>query len=486
MATIQDRIEGRVGESASGDDIVFTTTHMQDAYDHGLRAVIATMPEKAWKYFGRNRIDFLPLVGTPLLTGKIVSVLRRNGTYYRPCTMIDADMAGPAADSRSIHYASGFTPVYYVESGSFSNPLLKVLPEDGSKAARLVSLAIPTVDITTDTIVPHFPDELEELPEIYVVIWIKQREMGVARRSSQDELEAITSSGYLTAFESDLPTFVSPAVPSIPTLTLPSVPSSVLAYTSAGAEPEDAISVTTPLPVYSGPSAFTYSSTVITDALDNAEDIMDNSGIAAATDVEALLNAKHLDEARVGIQAAGVELQRAQSSIQDERAQLQEFSEKLREALGQFTGKTALYQAELAKEIAEARADVDAYTAKMQDNRNILDKDIAQYREDLNKYQRQSTTLINEFSQKSTSTVAEYQALVQEGVGEFQANLSKASARLQEAQIRLQTMQSFDQKSIAALNEAKMFQAEFDKKLGEYKAQFVKDPKVVFADRRRA
>ncbi|GAG39134.1 unnamed protein product, partial [marine sediment metagenome] len=50
----------------------------------------------------------------------------------------------------------------------------------------------------------------------------------------------------------------------------------------------------------------------------------------------------------------------------------------------------------------------------------------------------------------------------------------------------LQTMQSFDQKSIAALNEARLLQAEFDKKLGEYKAQFQKEPKVVFADRRRA
>ncbi|KKL64846.1 hypothetical protein LCGC14_2160880 [marine sediment metagenome] len=475
MATIQARIEGRVGEAASGDDIVFTTTQMQDAYDHGLRAVIATMPEKAWKYFGRNRIDFLPLVGTPLLTGKIVSVLRRNGTYYRPCTMIDADMAGPAADSRSIHYASGFTPVYYVESGSFSNPMLKVLPEDGSKAARLVSLAIPTVDITTDTIVPHFPDELEELPEIYVVIWIKQREMGVARRSSQDELEAITSSGYLAAFESDLPTFVPPKAPSISTLTLPSVPSSVLAYTSAGDEPDDTITMTTSLPTYTGP-VFTYDQSTISDALTQAKDMMDNSGLGS-TDVEAIITAKHLDEARVGMEAIKTELTRAQTSIQDERAQLQEFVEKIREALGKFTGEATVYQAELAKEVAEARADVQAYTAKMQDNRNILDKDIAQYREDLNKYQRQSTALINEFAQKSTATVAEYQALVQEVVGEFQSKLSKASARLQEAQIRLQTMQSFDQKSIAALNEAKMFQAEFDKKLGEYKTQLVKDAK---------
>lgn len=487
MATIQARIEGRVGEAASGSDIDFNTTHMQDAYDHGLRAVIMGMPEEAWKFFGKNRVDFLPLVGTPLLTNKIISVLRRDGTYYRPCKMIDADMAGPAADSRSIHYASAFTPVYYVESGSFSNPMLKVLPGDGSKAARLVSLAIPVVDVTTDTIVPHFPDELEELPEIYTAAWIKQREMGYARRASQDELEAITSSGYLAAFEGDLPVFAPPTAPSMPTLTLPTVPSSVLAYTSAGVEPEDTITMTASLPAYSGPLVFTYDATThISDALDQAQAIMDDSGINATLDVESLIDDDLLDHARVGIQAANVELQRAQTSIQDERGQLQVFAEEIRAALGKFNGETAIYQAELAKEVAEARADVQAYTAKMQDNRNVLDKDTAQYNGDLNKYQGQATAVINEFSQNYTAVVSEYQALVAAEGTRVQAQLSRAMARLQESNVRLQTMQSFDQKSIAALNEAKMLQAEFDKKLGEYKAQFQKEPKVVFADRRRS
>ncbi|KKL95527.1 hypothetical protein LCGC14_1853730 [marine sediment metagenome] len=485
MATIQARIEGRVGEDASGSDIVYTTTHAQDAYNHGLRAVIMTMPQKAWKFFGKNAIDFLPIVGTPLLTDKIISVLRKNGSIYRKCVEIDADMAGVAADSASIHYASEFTPVYYVESGSFSNPMLKVLPEDGSKVARLVSLAIPTVDITTDTIVPHFPDELEELPEIYTAAWIRQREAGYLRRSSQDELEAITSSGYLNAFEGDLPVFAPPAVPSMPTLTLPTVPSSVLAYTSAGDEPEDAITMTASLPTYSGP-VFTYDTTHIADALTQAQEMMDASGLGT-TDVEALIDtAKHLDQARVGIQAIGVELQRAQTSIQDQSAKLQEFGSKVQEALGELNGKTAVYQAELAKEVAEARADVAAYTAKMQDNKNVLDKDTAQYQGDLSKYSNNATAVINEYGQKASAVVSEYQALVQAKGTEFQSKLSRAMGRLQEAQVRLQTMQSFDQKSLAALNEAKMLQAEFDKKLGEYKDQFQKEPKVVFADRRRA
>lgn len=486
MATIQARIEGRVGEAASGSDIVFTTTHMQDAYDHGLRAVVMTMPKEAWEFFGKNEIDFLPLLGTPLTTDKVIRVLRLDGSIYRKCQKIESDMAGPAADANSIHYASEFTPVYFVDAGTFSNPMLRVLPDDGSKIAKLVCVAIPSVDVTTDTIVPHFPDELEELPEIYTAAWIRQREAGYSRRASQDELEAITSSGYLAAFEGDLPVFAPPTAPSMPTLTLPSVPSSVLAYTSAGAEPEDTISVTTPLPTYLGPTEFTYDTTHTADALTRAQEMQDDTGINSTLDTDSLLDDDLLDHARLGLQAISTELNRAQTSIQDERAQLQEFAEELRSALGKFTGETALYQAELAKEVAEARADVQAYTAKMQDNRNVLDKDTAQYNGDLSKYQNQATAVINEHGQKASAVVAEYNALVQAEGTRVQSQLSRAMGRLQQAGVRLQTMQSFDQKSIAALNEAKMLQAEFDKKLGEYKAQFQKEPKVVFADRRRS
>lgn len=188
MATIQARIEGRVGEVVGGD-IGFTAIMLQDAFDHGLRTVLLPMPRAAWKYFGKNEIDFLPLAGTPLLTDKVISVLRLDGSIYRKCFEIDYEMSGPAADLNSIHYATEFTPVYFTDSGSFSNPMLKVLPDDGSKIAKLVCVAIPVVDITTDTIVPHFPDELEELPELYTAIWVKQRAAGVFTVDCHTEID---------------------------------------------------------------------------------------------------------------------------------------------------------------------------------------------------------------------------------------------------------------------------------------------------------
>ena len=198
MATIQAQIEGRVGEAAGGN-IGFTATHLQDAYDDGLRAILVGLPPEAWKFFGKNQVSFSPLIGTPLLSDKVISVQRSDSGVYRKCEEIDADMAGPAGDINSVHYASEFTPVYFIESGGYSNPRLVVLPEGTGDEARLVVVDIPSVDITVDTIVPHFPDTLEELPKLYAVIWVKEREEGVSRRDAQTETEAITDSGILTA-----------------------------------------------------------------------------------------------------------------------------------------------------------------------------------------------------------------------------------------------------------------------------------------------
>ena len=198
MATIQVQIEAEVGE-ATGADIGFSAGQLQDAYNDGLRAVIMPLPEPAWKFFGKNEIDFSPLIGTPLTNSKIIAVLRNDGGVYRKCVEVDQDMFAAAQDINSLDIRSAFRPAYTIESGGYSDPRLKVVPEGSGDEARLVCVAIPTVDITTDTIVPHFPDELEELPRMYAIVWVKKREMGVMRRDSQTEIEAITDSGILTA-----------------------------------------------------------------------------------------------------------------------------------------------------------------------------------------------------------------------------------------------------------------------------------------------
>lgn len=568
MGTIQTRIEGRVGEAASGSDIVFTTTHMQDAYNHGLRAVIMAMPKEAWEFFGKNEIDFLPIVGTPLTTDKVIRVLRKDGSIYRKCEKIDADMAGVAADSNSIHYASEFTPVYYVDSGVYSNPMLKVLPDDGSKIARMVCVAIPTVDVTTDTIVPHFPDELEELPEIYTTAWIKQREMGYIRRASQDELEAITSSGYIADFVNSLPVFAPPDAPSLPTLTMPtmtalptlSMSSATDSWPTLTLSPQivlPALSMPTmedlptyvaptfsaTAPSYTAPAKFAFSISDVNDALDKAKNLIDAGASIGGDEADATMSVQDridedlLDHAETTIRTAAQENQRARTIIQREATALQNVAEEIREAIGKFNAENTLYQTEITKygtDIQESINELRAKTEKVINSyRALSDEAISEFERvssaqisqygaisgaeisefmakrdaylnelrtlrdtEIREYQQKFNAFIQEFSAKANAAVSAYSAESQAVLGEhgtlldsmhrqFTSKLAKARGYLEAAQIRLATMQSFDQKSIAALNEARMLQAEFDKKLGAYIARFQKEPKVVFADRRR-
>ncbi len=66
-------------------------------------------------------------------------------------------------------------------------------------------------------------------------------------------------------------------------------------------------------------------------------------------------------------------------------------------------------------------------------------------------------------------------------LGEVQGWAAQIGTKLAECGIRLQTAQSYDQKSGMAQKEAALLEQKFDKKLNEFKAQFVKDP----TDRRR-
>lgn len=534
LQTYELQLLDLIGEALAGD-LGIDTEALDDAATNTVRNIISALPLRLIDQMGAATA-LTAGTGVAITTSKIFGVTRvdANG-IVRPAHKVSHVFEERLEDTDDLMYASPNDPAWFPKNGKV---YIKPDPTT-SEAGSISAVSYPTIDASADSSVTGFPDELEPLIVLGMLIWVKLREMGLARRDSQTELEAITSSGYLAAFEGDLPVFSPPTAPSMPTLTLVSmttlptltlesaptftgldltgisVPVNTLSYTSAGAEPEDTISVTTPLPAYSGPTAFTYDTTHIADALTQMQDMMDNSGIGSS-DVEAYIDTdKHLTRAGVGIQAILAEGQRAQASIQDERAQLQDVVEKIREALGKFTGDANVYQAELAKEIAEARVDVAAYTAKMQDNRNVLDKDIAQLNADIQNFsaqvrakaqewqleevnfklakwigQVQSQTagysalagsyisenstknqaLIGEFGANAGAVVSEYNALVQGGGTEFQSNLSKAMSRLQQSQVRLQTMQSFDQKSTMALNEAKMLQDNFDKKLEEYKS----------------
>jgi len=115
-----------------------------------------------------------------------------------------------------------------------------------------------------------------------------------------------------------LPTLNLTTAPSFTDLDLSgvSVPANSLLYTSAGAEPNDVISMGS-LPVYSGPTAFTFSTTDIQDALDKAKTLIDDGGtvggdsLGATKSVQGRLATDDGELSGMTAQAASVEQQRA-------------------------------------------------------------------------------------------------------------------------------------------------------------------------------
>ncbi len=400
--SFETRIDDLVGEGSSGD--IGTTTDMkQDMFDDGLRAVIRLLPDDALG-FASKQTTFAPTDGTQVKNPMVLRVLRYDSSVNRRCVKIDLSLAGAAAEKGSIHEASEFTPVYYLEPQASGFVTLKVLPASATSTDGILFHAvIPPIAISNNAMVAGFPEDLESLPVFYAAGLVLMRESGVTRRASQDQVEAAATA--MGKYASTLPALVIPAVPAV----------QALVYETAGDAPSSTVTINTVIPVFSAPAAFTYDTTHTADALTQMQDMMDNSGIGSS-DVEAYIDtAKHLDQAGVGIRAILAEGQRAQTSINDELAQLREYEAELQEALGQFQTEVSARNSEVTEKIAEVNAGVAAYSAEERDHLNSFSAMAAQYQSDLQRYAGEVTAKVQELQGKlqlSTSYLTEAQAHV--------------------------------------------------------------------------
>jgi len=260
MQSFQKQVEDIVGEAAGGD-IGFTTAMLNDWLSIAVKAVINRMPPRLLDHFSK-KTTFAPTSGTTLTSDKIFSVLRNDGNINRPCRRIPVLLAGRVADSSDILYATKNDPVYYVDRSGSGTPTLKILPASATATYGIAyHVNFPTATVGTTALV-GFPDELEHLVPLYAAYLAKLREAGVMRRSSQTELEAITTSGYLSSFEGALPSYTAPAKMVMPTAALYSM-TSLPDYSAAGlfhdpptmtSLPTLSLSTMTSLPTYTTPT----------------------------------------------------------------------------------------------------------------------------------------------------------------------------------------------------------------------------------------
>ncbi|KKK90426.1 hypothetical protein LCGC14_2723120, partial [marine sediment metagenome] len=189
---------------------------LADLLNHGWYDLVGRMPLRLLGRMGvEATIDDSPTSHT-MDTGKILSVRRSDGTVERECREVPANLQGRLSDQYSVDYADKTWPAYYI-----SGNVLNIFPTpSATEIAKVIEVGLAADIAVADTSVAGFDPGLTALLVLYVVIGLKLREAGLMRRNSQDELEAITISGYLVSFEAALPTFTGPPSPSMPTLTL--------------------------------------------------------------------------------------------------------------------------------------------------------------------------------------------------------------------------------------------------------------------------
>lgn len=433
--TFQQRVLDAIADAITTGDIAITFLMVIDWANHGRLDLIARLPDRLLWHFGVTSVAITDGTAYTAGTNRILNVTRSDGTLKRRCREVVAALAARLDDPYDVNYATKEWPGFYKEAG-----LIYIKPTPTATETGVVTEPKFATDIDPATSeLASFPNELEPVLIQFIVIQAKIREMGLTARNARDELDKITTAatGYLADFEGALP----------PALVTSSAPAAAaLTYTTSGAAPSSTVTVATDIPTFLAPSAFTFNSTEIDDALAQMKDIMDNSGMGSS-DVETYIDTDDdLEKAAVAIQAIQAEGARANAAIQNEAAQLREYEAELQEALGRFqTGVTAR-NSEVTEQVAEVQAGISSYDSKAKDN--------------FNTFQAAAET--------ARSNLQRYAAQIQDEVQAYAQNITRARGYLEEAAVATVVAQQFLAERPIILQEIGFLQKKYEDGINDY------------------
>lgn len=513
--TFEDRLLFYVGEALAGQ-LALSNADLEVQVNNGVKYVIGLMPRELRKNFMIKSAMFVPTTGLVIEEPIIEAVFREVGADdVKRCVEVSLEDSVAVFDSESIYYASEEFPVYYIGPETTAGAKVKVAPWSAAAIAYAVYIGYPTVDIDAAVyVIAGFPDGLEEAPIMYAAIQVLIRESSIARRDAQTEMEAITDSGIIAAFDAALPAYAGVPSPTMPTLTMPvmtALPDLTLPTDLAESDLDlssistpnfiSPVEVTTPSATiaYVPPSEVNYSSTIVDAAILNAKDIMDSAGSSVITDdVFEKFDANEIEDAIARVQASASEVNRAAVEVQNQLGALQEYLANLQssrnaleEQVSQFTGDIQNYAAQMninvqkalgkyngdiQKYATEVRAAVDDYVSERGMDVNIfranLDKAIdtyaAQAQAYVSEYSAKTTAALGEYQASVTAVVGEYSAKVQGAVSEFQSDLSRALAILQKAGVRIQTANDYNTRSGLAMQQIPLLWKMFNDRLAAH------------------
>ena len=220
----------------------------------------------------------------------------------------------------------------------------------------------------------------------------------------------------------------------------------------------------------------------IDDALTKAQQLID--GNVTTNNAQAWLNDEDSEMAASTVNVANAEIGRAQSSIQKEKAKLDDFTSKINQRLNKYSGDLnnysskvqkeatrmssqlskyekevakkiqifqsdiSKYQAEVAKESARLGVDVGVYNAELNKEKTRLETQLAKYQANLSK----AVQVVNSELQIYQSELSKESKVLEKQIQQQNINIQAASIYTQKSQQSIQTSGMYYQRAINELS----------------------------------
>lgn len=124
---------------------------------------------------------------------RVLHVEKSDGSVTRNCMQIPVALKGRSTDSNSIHKATSFSPIYWIEDDK-----VHIEPQSGTQGV-VYNITYPTIDAGTDTDISNFPDTAEHAVVLSASLKVLNDKLGALIVTDEDTELAQTLQGLIAS-----------------------------------------------------------------------------------------------------------------------------------------------------------------------------------------------------------------------------------------------------------------------------------------------
>ena len=316
MATFEAQVEALTSLDIDGSSAP-TQSELSQFLTDGAKEILNTLPRSKQALFTTANDLNSSSQSLTILGSEIFSVTRDDGTINQPCRRVPAELNGRIRDSDDMMAATVTDPAYYV-----TNNILVVVPSPtNDQNAHVHTLNYPTVAFG-DSAIAKFPDDAEYLVPIYGAIKSLQNSLGALSLSNTDVTDALTAIGNA----------------------LTDAKNAVDKFEKADSES-----------VFGDESTFKTDDSQITrvkDALDAAENVVNNNQPSADTDAFGAQASEDVELVTSALNISAAEIRRAQTHLAEWNAIGDMRVKEINAALAEARGHAEEIQARLSVDLS--------------------------------------------------------------------------------------------------------------------------------------